>query len=152
MSDDRTAVERLIFRYAELVDAGDFEGLADLLSDATLGPQGAQIGVQGRDSVLKLLSSTIRRYEDGTPRTRHLTTNVQVELGTDGTATARSYFAVLQATGSLPLQPIVAGTYRDRFERREGTWRFVERRFGTELVGDLSAHFLGDPSRLLGDG
>jgi 3-phenylpropionate/cinnamic acid dioxygenase small subunit len=152
MSDDRLEVERLIFRYAELMDGGDFEGLADLLSDATLGPQGASEGVHGRDAVLKLFASTVRLYEDGTPRTRHLTTNLQVEMGQDGTAKASSYFAVLQATEGLPLQPIVAGTYRDRFERRGGAWRFVERRFNTDLVGDLSRHFLHDPSQVLGNG
>ena len=33
---------------------------------------------------------------------------------------------------------IVSGRYLDRFERRHGLWRFVERRVQTDLVGDLS--------------
>jgi 3-phenylpropionate/cinnamic acid dioxygenase small subunit len=152
MTDDRTEVERLVFRYAELMDAGDFDGLADLLSGATLGPQGSSGGVHGRDDVLRLFTSTVRLYEDGTPRTRHLTTNVQVDLSSDGTAEASSYFAVLQAAEGLPLQPIVAGTYKDRFDRPAGVWRFVERRFNTDLVGDLSRHFLHDPSTVLRNG
>jgi hypothetical protein len=38
------------------------------------------------------------------------------------------------------LQPIVSGRYYDRFERRDGQWRFVERRVRTDLVGEVSRH------------
>jgi hypothetical protein len=33
-----------------------------------------------------------------------------------------------------------SGRYLDRFERRAGQWRFVERRVRTDLVGDVSRH------------
>jgi hypothetical protein len=46
----------------------------------------------------------------------------------------------MQAVPGLALQTIVSGRYHDRFERRDGQWRFVERRVHTELVGDLSRH------------
>jgi hypothetical protein len=68
-------------------------------------------------------------------------TNLGIEVDeAGGTAVARSYFTALQALPDLPLQPIVSGRYYDRFERRDGQWRFVERRVGTDLVGDLSRH------------
>jgi len=57
-----------------------------------------------------------------------------------GTAMSRAYFTALQALPGLALQPIVSGRYHDRFERREGEWRFVERRVRTDLVGDVSRH------------
>ncbi len=57
---------------------------------------------------------------------------------------AQSVFVVFQATDLVPLQPIVSGRYRDRFERHAGTWRFAERVIDTELVGDVSDH-LSDP-------
>jgi hypothetical protein len=47
---------------------------------------------------------------------------------------------VLQALPGLALQPIVSGRYLDRFERREGRWRFLERRVRTDLLGDVSRH------------
>jgi hypothetical protein len=40
------------------------------------------------------------------------------------------------------LQPIVDGRYHDTFERQQGTWRFSERRFLVDLVGDTSHHLL----------
>jgi hypothetical protein len=83
-------------------------------------------------------------YEDGTPRTKHVITNLVIELAPDGaTATARSYFTVLQATDGLALQPIIAGRYHDAFARDEGTWRFSERVIHPDLQGDLSRHMRG---------
>ncbi|MGW0632590.1 nuclear transport factor 2 family protein [Streptomyces sp. NPDC002758] len=59
---------------------------------------------------------------------------------TGGTAVSRSYVTVLQALPDLPLQPIAGGRYHDRFEWRDGQWRFVERRVRINLVGDVSRH------------
>jgi 3-phenylpropionate/cinnamic acid dioxygenase small subunit len=149
--EDVLEIQGLIARYAELVDDGDFEGLGELLSDAVLGPQGQSAEFGGRAGVIRMYSSTVRIYENGTPMTKHVTTNVQVEVDQSReSAVARSYFTVFQATRLLPLQPIVAGRYRDRFERRDGRWRFTERRFSTEMIGDVSQHILGEPERVLG--
>jgi 3-phenylpropionate/cinnamic acid dioxygenase small subunit len=84
-------------------------------------------------------------HEDGTPSTKHVISNVTVDVEDGGdTAAARSYFTVLQARPDLPLQPIIAGRYHDRFERVDGAWRFAERLIITDLIGDLSQH-LRDP-------
>src|SRR6185312_17207790 len=97
--------------------------------------------VSGRDAIEKLLGENVIIYEDGTPRTKHLITNIAIEVDeASGTATSRSYFTALQALPDLGLQPIVSGRYHDRFERREGSWRFVERRVRTDLIGDMSRH------------
>jgi 3-phenylpropionate/cinnamic acid dioxygenase small subunit len=121
------AIENLIATYAELVDDGDFAGVADLLAEATF--TGGAGSVSGRDAIEKMLRESLIVYDDGTPRTKHVTTNVAVEVGVEaGTAVSRSYFTVLEALPGLALQPIVSGRYQDRFERRDGQWRFVERR------------------------
>ncbi|WP_055585262.1 nuclear transport factor 2 family protein [Peterkaempfera griseoplana] len=138
MSSHR-AVENLIARYAELVDDGDFAGLGVLLADATFIGSGEP--VSGRDAIEKMFRDTVIVYADGTPRTQHVTTNVAVEVDEQtGTAVSRSYVTVLQALPDLPLQPIAGGRYRDRFERRDGRWRFVERQVRITLVGDVSRH------------
>ncbi|MEU4670204.1 nuclear transport factor 2 family protein [Amycolatopsis sp. NPDC023774] len=81
-------------------------------------------------------------YPDGTPRTRHLTSNVRGHVDeAAGTATAHSYWTALQAAPGLPLQPIASGHYDDRFERSDGVWHFVERRPRVAPAGDLSHHF-----------
>jgi hypothetical protein len=148
VSDSARVIENLIGRYAELIDGGDFDGVADLMSLATLGAVGETNGVRGRTEVARLFHETTLRHDDGTPRTKHVTTNLIVDVDDEsGTATARSYFTVLQAVAGLPLQPIVAGRFHDRFERVAGTWRFAERRFAVDLVGDVSLHLAGDTLR-----
>jgi hypothetical protein len=140
-------IERLIFSYAELLDAGDLEGVADLFASATFGGPDDATVVAGRDAVLAVLTSTVRIHSDGTPRTAHVTTNVSVEMGV-GEAAARSRFMVLQAADGLVLQPIVAGRYLDRFAVVEGRWAFLERRILTDLVGDVRQHLLINPAAL----
>ena len=110
-----------------------------LLADATF--VGAAGPVSGRDAIEKMLRDSLIVYDDGTPRTKHVTTNIAIEIDEEaGTAEARSYFTVLQALPGLALQPIVSGRYQDRFARHDGRWRFVERRVRTDLVGDVSRH------------
>jgi hypothetical protein len=41
----------------------------------------------------------------------------------------------------MPLQPIVSGRYADSFRRDDdGTWRWAERRYAVDHVGDVSHH------------
>jgi ketosteroid isomerase-like protein len=133
------AIEGLIATYAELVDDGDFAAVARLLADATF-TDGAGV-VSGGDAIEKMLRDIVIVYDDGTPRTKHVTTNIAIEVDEDaGTAVSRAYFTALQALPDLALQPIVSGRYHDRFERRDGQRQFVERRVRTDLVGDVSRH------------
>lgn len=143
MDDSGRAIANLIATYAEMVDAGDFDGMADLLAEAAVGGGDDTPPLTGREGIVALFRSTARLYEDGTPRTKHVTTNLILDVDDQaGTAGARSYWTVLQAVPGLPLQPILAGRYHDRFERRDGTWRFTERRYLVDLVGDVSHHML----------
>jgi hypothetical protein len=143
MTGDAIQLGNLIARYAECIDGGDFDGMADLLGHAAVGGGDGEPLLTGREAIRKLFSSTARIYRDGTPGTKHVTTNLILEIDEDaGTATARSYWTVLQAVPGLPLQPILAGRYHDRFERRGGVWWFSERRFLVDLVGDVSHHMM----------
>ena len=99
--------------------------------------------LSGRDAILALYTSTTRIHPDGTPGTKHVTTNLILDIDDGaGTASARSYWTVLQAVPGLPLQPILAGRYHDRFERDAGRWHFTERRYLVDLVGDVSHHMI----------
>ncbi|MDN3354756.1 nuclear transport factor 2 family protein [Actinomadura sp. DC4] len=138
MSSHR-AIEHLIVSYAELVDAGDFAGVGALLASAAFIGSGGQ--VTGGDAIEAMFRDTLVVYDDGTPRTKHVTTNIAVDVDEEtGTATSRAYFTVLQAVPGLPLQPIVAGRYHDEFSRRDRRWIFTSRRVHVDLTGDVSHH------------
>src|ERR1039457_7315483 len=82
-----------------------------------------------------MLRNTVILYDDGTPKTKHLSTNISIEVDEDArTGTARSYFTVLQSLPGLRLQPIASGRYHDRFERHDGEWVFAERRVSIDLL------------------
>ena len=136
-----------MYGYAERVDLGDFAGVAELFAHAKYkggGPDDP--GVDGAGPVQQILESMVRRYDDGTPRTKHVTTNLVIDADEDaGTATARSYYTVLQQLDGFPLQPIIAGRYHDAFERVDGEWRLTERVIFCDLIGDLSRHLTVDP-------
>ena len=141
--DARAAIEALLYAYAERIDAGDFTGVGALFADGEIQAGANGPAFRGADAVRRLYESTVRRYDDGTPRTKHVTTNVVVDVDEEhGTATARSYFTVLQQLEDFPLQAIVAGRYADTFARVDGRWRFAVRRMHVDLQGDLRRHLL----------
>ena len=139
MATPRDAIVALVHVYAERIDAGDLDGVARLFADATYGAEGGPVR-DGSEAVLAALRAAVVLH-DGLPRTKHVITNLTVDVDeAAGTATARSYFAVLQATSTLPLQPILVGRYHDRFRRLGNEWRFADRRILIDLVGDVSQH------------
>ena len=140
------AITKLIYTYAERIDAGDFAGVAEVFADATLTFEGFGDTVAGRDAIEALYTRTTRRYEDGTPRTKHVMTNVIVDVADGGdSASSRSYFTVLQAVpGELALQPVIAGRYRHTYAFVENRWRVATMHITIDLVGDLGHHMLFD--------
>jgi hypothetical protein len=146
MADAAREIENLLHTYAERIDAGDLEGVADLFVHgrilASLDARPDQ-AIVGRDAVLALYRGSTRIYPDGSPHTKHVTTNSIIEVAEGSqTAAARSYFTVFQRLDDFPLQPIIAGRYRDTFRRIDGRWSFDTRIMIVDLVGDLSRHLL----------
>lgn len=145
MSDAAEAIRTLLYRYAECIDAADFAGVGALFAEGEIRAPGMREPARGAEAVRRLYESANRVHEDGTLRTLHAVLNPIVEVDAAGaTATCRSRYVVLQATAALPLQPIIAGRYDDRFACAGGVWRFAERRIGIDLVGNLSEHLRFD--------
>jgi len=145
-ADDKLAITELLYRYAELIDAGDFDGVGQLLARGTFGGTGPQ-GVSGAATIANLFAKTTRRYPEhgNTPRTRHLVLNPIVDID-DATARSRSTFCVVQDTETVPIQPIVVGRYADTFGRDADGWYFTERKVEIQMIGDVSAHLMVDPT------
>ena len=140
MSDAHEAIRNLLGRYCELMDAGHFAGLAELFAHATLADEHGNIFATGSAEVLAMWQAQTMLY-DGSPRTRHVTANPVIDLDEEtGIAEVSSSYVVFQQTDHLPLQPIVTGRYFDVFTRHQGVWRWTQRRYALDHVGDLSHH------------
>lgn len=159
---DWHAINTLLMTYAEHLDAGRFADVAAMFEHATYriehaeSPDGSLGGAEamsgrgrGRAGVhvssyqgaaqVRSFCEQTRLHSDGTPRTKHVITNVVIDVDVDR-ASARCYATVLQQTDVLPLQPIASGRYVDQFERVGGTWRFADRLITGFLLGDRSQH------------
>ena len=144
MSDSALEITNLIYTYAERLDAGDLDAVAGIFAHGRIcgvenGPP--ETVFEGSAGVRKLYDMATKIYEDGTPKTRHNTSNVQLHINeAEGTARSTSYYCVTQATPELPLQVIVTGHYKDTFHRLDGVWWFDNRIMFVDQVVAVSHH------------
>ena len=126
-------IRKLMNQYCYAIDTGNFEAFGRLFEHAQWIAEGKKSGPDSLSNVIV--------YSNGTPRTKHTTCNVTIEINeTNDTATGRSYVTVFQQTEEFPLQAIFSGEYHDEFERVDGSWRFSKREIVNSLIGDMSAH------------
>ena len=104
MSDAVQQISDLMFRYAELFDTGQFDEFAALFEHGQW-----HKAEPGAAAARQWITDNVRLH-DGLTRTKHVTTNVVVDVDEDaGTATASAYVTIFQALPGFPLQPIFAG-------------------------------------------
>jgi len=119
-SDDVEAIRSLIHEYAFRIDAGDPRRRGRAVRARRVGIVGATERMRGRRSPPQL-----QRRDPLTtthPGTMHCMTNVTIKIDSGNrTASARTYFTVISGGPRLPTPPIIAGQYRDRFERHAGS-------------------------------
>jgi hypothetical protein len=152
-------IRRIILSYPELIDRGDWTGVARLLSGVRYGAASGrnapvipldQLATRTEEKVFEIYRTTVIVYDDGLPHTKHFVTNIDIMFSDDRrSASSRSSYAAMQAVDDFPLQLIVAGRYEDVFEATDEGWRLTVRREYTDLVGDLSHHVQSEAWRRL---
>ena len=142
---DYFLIQNLLNRYSDAVDRGDFEKVGEMFREADVyfpGEEKPSIR-KGTGDFAKHLRKWTRVFPDtGNPKTRHLCVNPIIDFDDASHARCQTYFVVFQAAEGVPLQPIITGTYLDRFEKRKDGWLFSERRELVGQIGNLSAHLL----------
>ncbi|WP_096283793.1 nuclear transport factor 2 family protein [Mycobacterium ahvazicum] len=116
MTDERTAIRELIAAYALALDGVDVDACVQLFTDD------AEFLVYGRAFAGPEGIATM--FTDA-PRGLHLTGVSRIDVGPEeDTATARTQVLFVRA-GDLHLRPAL---YDDQLVRRDGQWRFRQRR------------------------
>ncbi len=140
-SSDERQIVNLLHRYAELVDAADFDGISELFASARVFMAGPEQPAVPGSKVGDVMKRFVKLH-DGSPATRHVITNTILEADSDSQVRTRSVFTVLQGvTGLFPLQVVASGRYHDVFEcDADGRWRFHERTMLVDHHGDVSEH------------
>jgi hypothetical protein len=133
----------MMFRYAELFDTGQFDEFAALFEHGKW-----HKAEPGAAAARRWIDDNVHLY-DGQTRTKHVTTNVVVDVDENAdTARATGYVVVFQALPDFPLQPIFAGRYQDELARIDGCWWWTSRAVVGDLYGDISRHVkYGPPAK-----
>jgi len=142
-SEIERACERLTHVYVRALDLGDMNAAADCFAEngSFARPMNPGQVIQGREAIR---ASLITRPK--TLLTKHLSTNVMIDVDSREAARGLSYLTMIATTppeGAAPpfvsSGPIYFGEMQDRFVREHGVWKFLERR------GSIQMKFSGAP-------
>jgi uncharacterized protein (TIGR02246 family) len=121
--------ERLVYRYAWLVDSGEAAGIADLFTEDGVWAAGDGEPMRGREGILRGFT---RRQGITRRQSRHVMTNVLIDITGPDTATGIVYLVNFRhdsktgvAEKPAPADaPKFVGDYHLTFRRVDGTWYF----------------------------
>ena len=139
------SIERLIYQYASLIDAGDFDAVGGLFSSASLIYMPLGRPISGRDKISQHFRQQIIIYpETGTPCTLHQVSNLIIDIDSvNQTAVANSIYNAWQCLPDSEPKLLSMGRYGDRFKLIDGVWCFTERKVSPMYFGDLTGHLRG---------
>src|SRR5512138_2937631 len=131
------ACERIVYEYSRALDLGDLSGAADFFAEngSMARPMMPDQVIQGRETIR---ASLLTRPK--TLLTKHLATNVMIDVESRDTASGLSCLTMISTTppadGKPPYVsqgPVYFGEFRDKFVRENGEWKFLERRGSIQM-------------------
>ncbi|MGH9249813.1 MAG: nuclear transport factor 2 family protein [Acidimicrobiales bacterium] len=133
----RECIRDLVTRYNSNGDSGRIAQVLELFThDATMeitSEGGETRTYRGTDEIEAMLTGAIETFREAADEraqagyVRHCVTTHQIDVGERQHATGRCYFFVIRANGLDHW-----GRYVDRYEERDGRWRFTYRKVTTE--------------------
>ncbi|MBO0677496.1 nuclear transport factor 2 family protein [Mycolicibacterium sp. S2-37] len=134
---DEFALRKLVHRYCRAVDRGDMEALRGLYHRDAEDDHGGFSAGSVDDFIRGLVAA--RPYLRSMQH--HITT---VNFAVDGDRAEGEIYSIAThtfAAGDREIDVVVGGRYLDKYEKRDATWRFVERAIVTDWAN------VNDPSR-----
>ncbi len=120
--------EKLSIDYARHVDFAEYDAVADLFTADALLDAGTPL--EGRENIRKGLFKRSPKL-----RSRHILTNISIEVVGEDSARGISYLSLYRHTGEQSLGndiiefdgPAAIGHYSDEFRRESGVWKIQSR-------------------------
>ena len=131
------ACERLVYDYSRALDLGDMSAAADFFAEngSMARPMMPDAVIQGRETIR---ASLLTRPK--TLLTKHLATNVMIDVESRTSASGLSYLTMISTTppqdGKPPYVsqgPIYFGEFKDKYVLENGKWKFLERRGSIQM-------------------
>lgn len=133
------ACERLVIRYAHLIDLGDAAAVADLFTEDAVW-QGPSRRWAGRERIRRGFASRERMVRRVS---RHVCSPILITVSGEREAAGLTYVMLFGADddwlhdedAALPVDRFSVGEYHDRFRLDGDEWRFTARRSYVRLAG-----------------
>jgi hypothetical protein len=131
------ACERIVYAYSRTLDLGDMSGAADFFAanGSLTRPMAPDQVIEGREAIR---ASLLTRPK--TLLTKHLATNVMIDVESRDAARGLSYLTMISTTPPadagapfISQGPIYFGEFKDRFVRESGVWKILERRGSIQM-------------------
>jgi ketosteroid isomerase-like protein len=120
------ACTRLVNLYCHTLDAGEFDAFVELFAEDAVWTLQSTGPMRGRKAIRGYLAK-----RDPKTRSRHIATNIVVDVIDASNATSRSYTTAYRHVGTEPVPPLSTPSFialsRDRFRRDPAGWRIVAR-------------------------
>ena len=129
--------ERLVYEYSRALDLGDMSAAADCFAanGSMARPMAPDQVIQGRETIR---TSLLTRPK--TLLTKHLATNIMIDVESRDSASGLSYLTMISTTPPADVKPpylsqgpVYFGEFRDRYVRENGIWKFLERRGSIQM-------------------
>ncbi len=118
---DREAIRECLYRYCRGVDRRD----ADILRSAYW-PDAIDTHLTFKGNIEEFIDWAMPMMKAMTHHQHHIT-NVLIELDGDSAKVESYFWSCVVLPGETRQDRIGGGRYLDRFERRDGEWRIIER-------------------------
>ena len=130
--ESRAAIEELISGYAQSFDNHDVALLKSIWHpDAKL-----SLGAFGEYEGVDAIMGSAEQNWAQMPKMHHWMANAIIHVDGDSATGSAAVDCLCTHVEQGPLQ--ISGLYRDVFERRDGKWAFVERKFDMHFLTPLS--------------
>jgi hypothetical protein len=127
-----SACQRLSYEYMRALDGNDWDALASCFAERGVlaRPMQPEQLIEGREAIRASMQARPKGLT-----TRHLATNVMIDVISRESATGVTTLAMIGCTPAEDAKPpfesggpLYFGEFRDRFVREAGQWKLLERR------------------------
>jgi hypothetical protein len=131
------ACERVILDYSRALDLGDMNAAADCFAEngSFARPMAPDVVIQGREAIRAGLLTRPKSL-----LTKHLATNILIDVQSRDTATGLSYLTMISTTPPAEAKPphvtqgpLWFGECVDSFVRENGVWKLLDRRGSIQM-------------------
>jgi uncharacterized protein (TIGR02246 family) len=132
--EDKDTIREVMAAYCHALDACRFAEVASLFAED--GVWTTDYGeARGRAAIEEMLRGIVPSKGEG-PQRKHYITNIIIRLSGDSAESISDYLVVRESGPDLI--PVMGGTYKDRWVRQDGTWRFQRKELVHDIAGNMA--------------